>query len=74
MKLIDDWKKKFHRLWSVRLSLLSAIASAAQVGTELYANNTPTKLVVAACVASVGAAVARLIAQPKLNGAKDGQD
>lgn len=68
MKLIDDWKKQFPRLWSVRMSLASALATGAETGMNLYANNTPRPLVIAACIVSIAAAIFRIIAQPKVTG------
>jgi hypothetical protein len=68
MAFIDDWKAQFPKLWSVRFALLSALASAVEAGTNLYANNTPPLLVVAAFMASLGAAIARIVAQPSVTG------
>lgn len=68
MKFIDDWKAQFPKLWSIRFSLLSALASAIETGMQLYANNTPPLLVVGALFTSVGAAIARIIAQPSVTG------
>lgn len=68
MKFIDDWKAQFPKLWSVRFSLLSALASAVEAGTNLYANNTPPMLVIAAFLTSLGAAIARIISQPTVTG------
>ena len=66
MQLIDDWKKLAPRLWSVRLSLLAALASGIEAGISLYLDQRPWAAIVAGLV-SVGAAIARLIAQPKLH-------
>lgn len=68
MKFIDDWKAQFPKLWSVRLSLLAALASAAEAGMHLYASGTPPLLVIAAGCTSIGAAIARIIAQPAVTG------
>lgn len=68
MQFIDDWKKTFPKLWSVRLALLSALASSIETGMNLYATGTAPPLVVAACLVSVGAAIARIIAQPAVTG------
>lgn len=65
--LIDDWKRKWPKLWSVRFALLAAVASAVEVGVNLYANGTPPVMATLACLASLGAAVARVIAQPALH-------
>lgn len=68
MNFIDDWEKQFPKLWSVRLSILAALASAVEVGMNLYASNTPPLLVIAAGMTSLGAAIARIIAQPTVTG------
>lgn len=66
MKFIDDWKRQFPKLWSVRFALLAALASAIETGMNLYATGTAPLLVIATCMASVGAAIARVIAQPSV--------
>lgn len=68
LKFIDDWKAQFPKLWSVRLSLLAALASGIETGMNLYASNTPPMLVIAAFLTSVGSAIARIIAQPSVTG------
>ena len=68
MKFIDDWRVQFPKLWSVRFTLLAALASAIETGMHLYATGTAPLLVVAAGMASLGAAVARIIAQPSVTG------
>lgn len=67
MKLIDGWFEKFPKLWSVRLSLLAAVLGAAEVVLPLFQTFIPrgTFAVVSAVVA-IGAAVARVIAQPSV--------
>lgn len=68
MKFIDDWKVQFPKLWSVRLSLLAAIASGIETAFNLYATGTAPILVVGACMVSIAAAIARIIAQPSVTG------
>jgi hypothetical protein len=66
MKFIDDWKRQFPKLWSVRLALLAALASSIETGVNLYATGTAPLLVVAAALVSIGSAIARIVAQPSL--------
>lgn len=66
MKLIDDWKRKWPKLWSVRLSLLAAAASGAEVAMTMWATGTAPILVLAAATVSIGAAISRIVAQPGL--------
>lgn len=69
MKFIDDWKKKAHRLWSVRLALLSAALSAAEFALPYFAPEVPSRrFAFLAFVVGVGAAVSRIIAQPSVTG------
>lgn len=71
MKLIDDWHKQFPKLWSVRFALLAALASGIETAMNLYATGTTPILVIATGLSSVGAAIARVVAQPKVTGAPD---
>lgn len=71
MNLIEDWKTQFPKLWSVRLTLLAALASSIEAGVNLYATGTAPILVIAAILTSLGAALARIVAQPKVTGAPD---
>lgn len=66
MEFIDDWKKTFPKLWSVRLALLSALASAIETGMQLYFTGQPPMIVIAAGLTSIGAAIARIVTQPAL--------
>jgi hypothetical protein len=68
VKFIDDWHKQFPKLWSVRFALLAALASAIETGMNLYATGTAPILVVATGLSSIGAAIARIVAQPSVTG------
>jgi hypothetical protein len=68
VSFIEDASKQFPKLWSVRFALLAAIASAIEAGMHLYANGTAPILVVAAGLTSLGAALARVVAQPSVTG------
>ena len=72
MKLIDDAKSVLLKAWSIRLALLSALFGAAEVAVPYFAPFLPPGVMaVLATVSSVGAAVARVTAQPKMH---DGTD
>ena len=66
MQLIADWKRKFPRLWSVRLALLAAIMSSIEVGMNLYLTGQPPLMASAVALISLGSAIARVVAQPSL--------
>ena len=50
--LIEDWKKQFPKLWSVRFSFLAALAAAAQVAFDLYSTGTAPRFAIAAAIGS----------------------
>ena len=63
--LLDDWRKIARRAWSVRLSIVAAIFTAAEVVMPLFGDVLPRGVfVLLAFSASIGAAIARLVAQP----------
>lgn len=71
MQLIDDAKTVLLKAWSVRLALLSAAFSAAEVALPFFAPFVPPHtMAIMAVVASAGAAIARVVAQPAMTGGK----
>ena len=67
MTLIDDWKQKFPKLWSVRLALLSALLGVAELTLPLFQSFIPPMtFAVLSVSASLAAAIARIVAQPAL--------
>jgi hypothetical protein len=70
MTFIEDWDKKFHKLWSIRLALLTAVFGALEVALPFFTGIVPPGTMAGlASFTAIGSAVARVIAQPKLNGA-----
>ena len=67
MKLIEDWKTLWHRLWSVKLALLSALVSAGDVLVTYLMTGQPALLSIGAALFSLLAALMRLVAQPELH-------
>ncbi len=66
--LLDDWRKIARRAWSVRLSIVAAIFTAAEVVVPLCGDVRPRgAFVLLAFAASVGAAITRLVAQPEMH-------
>ena len=66
--LLPDWRRILKKAWSIRLTLLAGIFSAAEVILPFFIDVLPRHLfVVLAFVAIVGAAVARLVAQPEMH-------
>jgi len=68
MELIDDAKEVMMKAWSVRLALLGALFSALEVALPFFQPLEiipPASMAALALFASAGAALARVIAQPK---------
>ena len=66
--LLDDWRKIVRRAWSIRLSIVAAIFTAAVVVVPLFGDVLPRGVVVLlAFSASIGAAIARVVAQPEMH-------
>ena len=66
--LLDDWRRVLRRAWSIRFSLLAACFTAAEVVLPFLGDILPRGLfVLLAFAASLGATVARLVAQPKMH-------
>lgn len=72
MNLIPEWKSCWSKLWSIRLSLFAAVASGIEAGVDIWLTGKPPIFAVVAFFVSLGAAVARLVAQPNArNGRAD---
>lgn len=72
MTLIEGARQTWHRLWSVRLALLSAALSAIEFALPLIPDSFAEmigrgRFAAAALVVSLGAGLARVVAQPKLH-------
>jgi len=70
--LLDDWRRVLRRAWSIRLSLLAAAFTAAEVVVPLFGDVLLDVMprgafVLLAFAASIGATVARIVAQPEMH-------
>ncbi len=70
--LLPDWRKIARRAWSVRLSIVAAIFTTAEVVVPLFGDVLQDVMprgvfVLLAFSASIGAAIARLVAQPEMH-------
>ncbi len=66
--LLDDWRRVLRRAWSIRFSLLAAAFTAAEVVVPLFGDVLPRgAFVLMALAASIGATVARIVAQPEMH-------
>lgn len=65
--LLEDWRRIARRAWSIRLSFVAAVFTAAEVVVPLFGDVLPRGVfVLLAFIASIGATVARLVAQPEV--------
>ena len=65
--LLDDWRKIARRAWSIRLSIIAALFTAAEVVVPLFGDALPRgAFVLLAFAASIGATIARIVAQPEM--------
>ena len=65
--LLDDWRRVARRAWSFRFSLVAAVFTVAEVVVPLFGDVLPRGVfVLLAFSASIGAAIARLVAQPEM--------
>lgn len=72
MKLIDDARRVWPRLWSVRLSLLAAALGAIDAALPLIApQGGGVRFALITAGVSLSAALARLVSQPKLHKEQD---
>jgi hypothetical protein len=65
-RLIRDARRIWHRLWSVRLSLLSALLSTIETCMNYYATGQAPIFVIGAALVSIATAVSRLVSQDSL--------
>ena len=66
--LIPDWRLILRKAWSVRLAVLAAAFSAAEVALPFFTPFFPPKtMAVLAALASTGAVIARIWAQPAMH-------
>ena len=70
--LLDDWRRVLQRAWSIRFSLLAAAFTAAEVVVPLFGDvlldGMPWGAIeLLAFAASIGATVARIVAQPEMH-------
>ena len=67
MRLIRDWQRVLRYGWSLRLILLAALLSGAEVILPLFSDAIPRNLfALLSMFVTVAAFIARLTAQPKM--------
>jgi hypothetical protein len=73
MKLVENWRIVLRDAWSARLSLLTAVLGAAEIGVQLMAPQWGGWGALAAVVTSLLATLARIVQQAKLHKSQGGQ-
>lgn len=67
MNLINDWRRTLRYAWSLRLVMLAAALSAAEVVLPLFVDAMPRGIFAGlSMAAAIGGAVARVVAQPRM--------
>ena len=67
MTLIENAKEVLMKAWSIKLSVLSAIFSTAEVALPFFTDLVPPRtMAMMAVFTAAGAAAARLVAQPSI--------
>lgn len=75
MNLIPDWKRIIRQAWSVRLVVLSGLFAGAEVILPLFVDALPRNVfALLSMAAAMGGAVARVVAQPKMERRKAPRD
>jgi len=70
VKLIPEARRLWHKLWSVRLSLISAVLATSQTCIDYYTEGQPRLIIIGTALISIGSALSRVIAQDELHGTK----
>ena len=71
MTLICNWREVLAKSWAIRLALVSAALTAIEVALPLFTTVVPAGLfAIAATIIGVAGAVARVVYQASLSGAK----
>jgi hypothetical protein len=69
-RLVPEWKQILRKAWSVRLNLVAALFSSVEAGWMAWTTGQPPFIALATAVISIGAAVARIVAQKGLSDAE----
>ena len=68
MRLTDEWQKIARKAWSFRLALLAAALGGVEMALPLFSDAVPRHVFLGLSIlTTVGAAVARIVAQPKMH-------
>jgi hypothetical protein len=68
-RLVPEWKRVLRKAWSVRLNLIAALLSSLEAGWQTYVTGQPPIIALATAAISIGAAIARIVAQKGMDDA-----
>ncbi|RZJ12084.1 MAG: hypothetical protein EOP39_04665 [Rubrivivax sp.] len=69
MRLIPDWRLVARKAWSIKLALIAAALGGLELLLQFLTPAQPSgRFIAAAVVVNICAALARVVAQPKLRG------
>lgn len=69
--LIQDWPRIIRKAWSFRLAILAAALGGLEMALPLFSDAVPRHVFLGLSIlTTVGAAVARIVAQPKMHDEK----
>lgn len=67
MNLLPNWKWLVRKAWSIRLVVLAGLLSGCEVVLPLFVDTLPRNVfAVLSMLAAIGAGVARVMSQPKM--------
>ena len=68
VQLVPQWKRVLRKAWSVKLTLLAALLGGIEIALPLFADSAPRHVFLGpSIVVTVGACIARLVAQPSMS-------
>lgn len=69
MMLLPEWKRILRKAWSFRLALIAAALGGVEMALPLFSDAFPRHVFMSLSIlTTVGAALARIVAQPKSMG------
>ena len=67
--LLPEWKRILRKAWSVRLAIIAAALGGVEMALPLFSDAVPRNVFMGLSIlTTVGAALARIVAQPKSMG------
>ena len=74
LRLHENWRHLLKHAWSIRLALLAAVLSGAEVACSVFTSNPPIAagtFAALSALVTIAAAIARLFAQQSISGSAE---